>query len=133
MNQPEEERPRRYVLIKSDHFEADEDRFILSYNGILGSERANEWFLRLTKVLDDLTDFPGPLAYQVDEAASAVFGRETRCLLYHGPTRRRSRSPARIFYTVLPPAEDDETQESAVFLLRLLHGSQSLIAQDDAS
>ncbi|MDQ2686672.1 MAG: hypothetical protein M3Y28_02270 [Armatimonadota bacterium] len=69
----------------------------------------------------------------MDEATSAIFGRETRCLLYHGPTRRRSRNPARIFYTVLPPTEDDEVQESAIFLLRLLHGSQSLILPDDAS
>lgn len=49
-------------------------------------------------------------------------------MLYCGPTRRRSGMPIRVLFTLLPPAPDDppETAETVIFLLRLLHGPQSL-------
>lgn len=95
---------------------------------------AGRWLKRLSEVFADLTGFPGPLSHARDEAASAVFGREVRRLLYYGPTRRRTGVPVRILFTVLPPdpAEPPETAESVILLLRLLHGAQTLLPEEAA-
>lgn len=81
------------------------------------------------EALADLTGFPGPLSHVKDEAASIVFGREVRRLLYYGPTRRRTGFPARVLFTLLPPdpAEPPETAETVILLLRLLQGAQALL------
>ena len=84
------------------------------------------------EVTDALMDFPGPLSHARDEEASAAYGREIRRLLYYGPTRRRTGAPARVLFTLLPPAGDDPQAEAVIFLLRLLHGPQSLAAPEDA-
>jgi len=55
-------------------------------------------------------------------------------LLYYGPTRRRSGTPVRVLFTILPPAPDDppEAAESVILLLRLLRGTQTLAPDDPA-
>lgn len=123
------EPPRRFMIVESDRFEADRDRAILSVARILGPEYAGEWAAGLSRALRALPEFPGPLSHARDEEASTFYGREVRCLLYYGPTRRRSGTPVRLLFTILPPdpAEPAETAESAVFLLRLLHGAQILL------
>ena len=79
-----------------------------------------------------LPDFPGPLSHAQDEAASAFYGREVRRLLYYGPTRRRSRTPVRVFFSIVPPdpADPPEVAETVLFLLRLLQGGQVLQHDD---
>ena len=81
-----------------------------------------------------LPDFPGPLSHAQDEAASAFYGREVRRLLYYGPTRRRSRTPARVFFSIVPPdpADPPEMAETVLLLLRLLQGGQ-VLQHDDHS
>lgn len=122
MNEP----PRRFVAVESDRFEADRDRAILSVNRILGPRHAGEWAAGLSRAISALPDFPGPLSHAQDEEASAYYGREVRRLLYYGPTRRRSGTPVRLLYTILPPdpTEMPETAESVLFLLRLLQTLQ---------
>ena len=43
------------------------------------------------------------LSHAIDEAASAVYGYEVRRFLYYGPTNKRTGTPVRILFTVLPP------------------------------
>ena len=128
-----EPEPTRYVVVESDPFEADRDRAILSVNRLLGPRAAGEWAAGLSRALSALPGFPGPLSHARDEEASAFYGREVRRLLFYGPTRRRSGTPVRLLFAVLPPdpAEPPETAETVLFLLRLLHGAQAL--QPDAS
>ncbi len=128
-----EDVPARYVVVESDRYADDRDRAVLGFNGRLGPEQANTWYKRLMQALDDLTGFPGPLSHARDEAATDHYGREVRRLLYYGPTRKRSGMPVRILFTILPPGSDEppETAESVIFLLRLLRGGQTLIAEDD--
>lgn len=84
--------------------------------------------------VEDLTGFPGPLSHARDEDATDHYGREVRRLLYYGPTRKRSGTPVRILFTILPPdpAAPPEEAESVIFLLRLLHGAQRLLPEDEA-
>ena len=58
--------------------------------------------------------------------------RPAPALLCYGPTNKRTGTPVRILYTVLPPAPDEppETAESVVVLLRLLHGAQALLPDE---
>ena len=124
----EQEDAPRLVLVESDRFEADRDKAILSVNRLLGPKAAGDWAVWLNRALSVLLEFPGPLSHARDEEASAHYGREVRRMLYYGPTRRRSGTPVRILFVLLPPAPDDppETAETVIFLLRLLHGPQSL-------
>lgn len=128
---PEEDAPPRYVLVEHDRYEDDRDRAVLNENARMGPQYANNWFVILTQTLADLTEFPGPLSHARDEDASDFYGREVRRLLYYGPTRRRG-VPVRILFTLLPPdpADTPEQAETVIFLLRLLHGSQQLLAED---
>ena len=134
MRDDQEEAPRRYVVVESDRFEADRDRAVLSVYRLLGPKAAGEWVVALSRALSALPDFPGPLSHAQDEAASAFYGREVRRLLYYGPTRRRSRTPARVFFSIVPPdpADPPEVAETVLFLLRLLQGGQ-VLQHDDHS
>ena len=127
-----DETPTRYVLVESDRFEADRDRAILSVNRILGPRTAGDWAAKLSRDLSALLSFPGPLSHARDEEASIHYKREVRRLLFYGSARRRSSTPVRILFALLPPASDDppETAETVIFLLRLLHGAQSLLGDD---
>lgn len=71
---PPEDAPRRYVVRESGQYEMDLDAA----------------FLRR-------------LSHAIDEAASAVYGYEVRRFLYYGPTNKRTGTPVRILFTVLPP------------------------------
>lgn len=126
----EREDTPRYVLVESDRYEADRDKAILSVNRLLGPQAAGDWAVALARTVSTLPDFPGPLSHARDEEASAYYEREVRRLLFYGPTRRRSGTPIRVLFTLLPPAPDDppETAETVIFLLRLLHGPQSLLS-----
>jgi len=88
----------------------------------------------LSRILSDLPNFPGPLSHARDEEASVHYKREVRRLLFYGSTRR-SGTPVRILFTLLPPAPDDppKTAETVIFLLRLLHGAQSLLPDEPAA
>ncbi len=118
----------RFVLVESDRYEADRDKAILSVNRLLGPQAAGDWAVALARTVSALPDFPGPLSHGRDEEASAHYNREVRRMLFYGPTKRRSGTPVRVLFTLLPPAPDDppETAETVIFLLRLLHGPQSL-------
>ena len=128
-----EDPPPRYVLVESDRYEAERDQAVLSRNRTLGPVYAQRWYVRLSQRLFDLTLFPGPFSHAKDEAASAVIGREVRRMLYYGPTDKRTGTPVRILFTVLPPAEGEppETAESVILLLRLLQGAQALLPEDE--
>ncbi len=128
---PKADAPPRYVLVESNYYEDDRDRAVLNENARMGPQYANNWFVTLTQMLADLTEFPGPLSHARDEDASDFYGREVRRLLYYGPTRRRG-VPVRILFTLLPPdpADPPEQAETVIFLLRLLHGSQQLAAEE---
>ena len=132
LNGVPEEPARRFVTVESDRFDADRDRMILSVYRAIGPERANEWAVGLSRVLSALPEFPGPLSHARDEEAPAFYGREVRRLLYYGPTRRRSGTPVRLLFSIIPPdpTEPPETAESVLFLLRLLHGAQVLQPSD---
>ncbi len=127
-----EEPSPRYVLVESDRFDADRDRAILSVYRLLGPERANEWAKGLARTIFGLTGFPGPLSHARDEDATAFYGKEVRRMLFYGPTRRRSGTPVRLLFTILPPDPNGppETAESVLYLLRLLHGAQTLSAEE---
>lgn len=129
----EAEAPRHFVVVESDRFADDRDRFVLSRNSHLGPKYADRWYKRLMSSLEDLTGFPGPLSWAIDEEASTFYGREVRRMLYYGPTRRRTGTPVRILFTLLPPAADDPDGETAIFLLRLLHGSQLLFVPEETA
>lgn len=121
----------KYALIVGDRFDADRESLYFSHLG-RDPEYAELWNVGLSRAVAGLTEFPGPGAYQVDDTASALYGREVRRLLYYGPTRRRSGTPARILYAILPPSQNMlEDDEAGVLLLRLLHGSQTLLLDED--
>ncbi len=117
----------KYVLVFSDPADADLDRMNISFNR-RDPDYAVRWEAGLYQLLRELLEFPGPVSHARDEEASLHYGREVRRMLYYGPTQRRSGTAIRILFTLLPPAPDDppETAETVIFLLRLLHGSQSL-------
>lgn len=117
------------VLVFSDPAEADLEQMNISLNR-RDPDYAVRWEAGLTQALRDLLDFPGPLSHVRDEEASAHYSREVRRMLYYGPTKRRSGVPIRVLFTLLPPAPDEppETAETVIFLLRLLHGPQSLVS-----
>ena len=125
-----EERPTKFVVLYSDRADDDLDKLNLFQNR-LDPDRAERWDMGLRQVVDELTEFPGPLSHARDNDASDYFHREVRRLLYYGPTRRRG-VPVRILFTLLPPdpADPPEKAETVIFLLRLLHGSQSLLAEE---
>ena len=122
-----------YVLLYSDPAEADLERLNVFHNR-RDPDYMAKWEADLSRALQELSGFPGPLSHARDEEASAYYGREVRRMLYYGPTKRRTGTPVRILFTVLPPdpAEAPETADAAIFLLRLLHSAQALIP-DDAS
>ncbi len=126
-----EDTPRRYVVRESGQYEVDREAAVLRRLS-QDPDLAGRWLKRLCEVLAEMTGFPGPLSHATDEAASALFGREVRRLLYYGPTRRRTGIPTRILFTLLPPAPDEppETAETVILLLRLLHGAQALLPDD---
>lgn len=126
-----EDENQRYVIRESGQYEVDRDAAFLRRLS-RDSEFAGRWLKRLGEVIDDLRDFPGPLSLAKDEAASALFGREVRRLLYYGPTRRRTGIPSRILFTLLTPAIDEppETAETVILLLCLTHGMQALLPDD---
>jgi len=128
---PPEDAPLRYVVRENGQYEMDRDAAFLCRLS-QDPDFAGRWLKRLGEVVEELAAFPGPLSHAKDEAASALFGREVRRLLYYGPTRRRTGVPARILFTLLPPAEGElpETAETIVLLLRLLHGMQALLPDD---
>lgn len=104
----------------------------LYLNRTVGPDYAARWLDDLEKAVEDLTGFPGPLFHARDEDATGHYGREVRRLLYYGPTRKRSGTPVRILFTALAPdpADPPETAEAVIFLLRLLHGAQTLVSED---
>ncbi len=130
---PPEDAPLRYIVRESGQYEADYEAAFLRRVS-QDADFAGRWLKRLEEVLADLTGFPGPLSHARDEAASAVFGREVRRLLYYGPTNKRTGTPVRILFTVLPPDPDEppETAEVVIVLLRLLHGAQALLPDEAA-
>ena len=132
LNGASEEPAHRFVVVESDRFEADWDRAVLSVARAFGPERANDWAQGLSRAISALPEFPGPRSHSQDEEASAFYGREVRRLLYYGPNRRRSGTPLRLLFAILPPDPDEppETAESVLFLLRLLHGGQVLQPDD---
>ncbi len=107
------------------------DTQYLYFSRLLGPKYAGQWLDDLEQTINELTEFPGPLSHARDDTASDQLHREVRRLLYYGPTRRRG-VPVRILFTLLPPdpADSPEEAETVIFLLRLLHGSQSLLAED---
>ncbi len=124
--------PRRYVLVSSDRYDADRENHVLFLNRRLGPVYAGKWYDDLLLTVNSLTGFPGPLSHARDEDASDQYGREVRRLLYHGPARRRTGTPVRVLFTLLPPTKDDPGGETVILLLRLLHGAQVLSAPDEA-
>ena len=123
-----EDTPRRYVIVNSDPYESERDDLYLHLNRTLGPTYAGRWLEDLALAVGNLTGFPGPLSHARDEEATDHYGREVRRLLYYGPTRKRSGTPIRILFTILPPNPDElpETAESVIFLLRLLRSGQVL-------
>lgn len=133
MRSPAEDAPRRYVVVDSDPYDSDRDAQYLYLSRTLGPVYAGRWLDDLELAINDLLEFPGPLSHARDEDASDSYGREVRRMFYYGPTRKRSGTPVRILFTVLPPAGDEppETAESVIFLLRLLRGGQTLAPEDE--
>ena len=120
-----------YAVVYSDPADADLERMSFQLNS-RGPEYAAKWETGLRQAVQELSNFPGPLSHARDEEASVHYGREVRRMLYYGPTKRRTGSPVRILFTLLPPAPDDpsETAETVIFLLRLLHGAQLLLPDE---
>ena len=120
-----------YAIVYSDPADADLERMSFQLNS-RGPEYAVTWETGLRQAVQELSDFPGPLSHARDEGASIHYGCEVRRMLYYGPTKRRTGSPVRILFTLLPPAPDDppETAETVIFLLRLLHGAQLLLPDE---
>ena len=120
-----------YAVVYSDPADADLERMSFQLSG-RGPEYAAKWEADLRQAVRELCEFPGPLSHARDAEGSIHYGREVRRMLYYGPTRWRSGTPVRILFTLLPPAPDDppETAETVIFLLRLLHGTQSLLRDD---
>ena len=52
------------------------------------------------------------------------YGYEVRRMLYFGPDSRRSGTPYRVLFTILPPPPDED--EAIIRVLRILHGAQRL-------
>jgi len=123
--------PPRYIVVDSDRYDSDRDAQYLHLNRLIGPDYAVQWLDDLEQTISDLTDFPGPLSHARDNDASDHFHREVRRLLYYGPTRRRG-VPVRVLFTLLPPdpADPPEQAETVIFLLRLFHSSQQLLAED---
>lgn len=120
-----------YAMVYSDPADADLERMSFQLTG-RDPEYATKWEAGLRQAVRELPDFPGPLSHARDEEASVHYKREVRRMVYYGPTKRRTGTPVRILFTLLPPASDDppETAETVIFLLRLLHGAQSLLRDD---
>jgi plasmid stabilization system protein ParE len=120
---------RRYQVETTDRAAAErEDAFLnlLRYS----PEYAGRWLKGLNRALTNLPDFPGPRSHAVDPEATALFGRETRRMLYFGPTRRRSGIPYRVLFTVIEPTGGET--HGVIRVLRIVHGAQ-LLGQPDAT
>ena len=134
MSDPQEGTPPRFVVVEGDRFEADRDRAILSVARTVSAQYATEWAAGLSRLVSALPEFPGPRSHAQDEEASALSGQEVRRILYFGPARRRSKTPFRLLFSILPsdPEEPPETAETVLYLLRLLHGAQALQSDEAA-
>ena len=91
-----------YAVLSSDPADADLERMNV-FNNRRDPNYAAQWETDLERALQELTVFPSPLSHARDEEASAYYGREVRWMLYYGPTKRRTGTPVRILFTVLPP------------------------------
>jgi hypothetical protein len=80
--------PPHYILQESGQYEADRETAFLRRLS-QDPDFAGFWLKRLGEVIADSLDFPRPLSHARDEAASALFGREVRRILYYGPPLRR--------------------------------------------
>ena len=76
-------------------------------------------------ILSELPNFPGPLSHSIDQEATELYGIEIRRLLYKGPKVRRVPIAYRVLFTLLPPRGGEG--ETIIRVLRILHGSQSLV------
>ena len=114
--------PRRYAVIETDQAQAERENAFLFLLPLVGPQFAQEWYDGLLLAIAELPQFPGPLSHARDEEASAHYGYEVRRMLYHGPSgKRRARTPYRVLFTLLPPAEGED--ETIIRILRVLHGA----------
>jgi plasmid stabilization system protein ParE len=111
-----------YSVLESDQAQAEREATFLRLGRIVGPEYAQQWHDGLLLAIAELAGFPGPRAHATDEGASARYGVEVRRMLYFGPGRRRSGTPYRVLFTVIPSADDEE--EAIIRVLRVLHGAQ---------
>jgi len=101
----------RYRVQETEPAEAEREQAFLHFMALLGPDYAGRWYKDLRRAIDELAAFPGPLSHARDEEASAHYGYEVRRMLYHGPMgKRRARTPYRVLFTLLPPAEGHGAQ-----------------------
>ena len=116
------EPPRtRYAVIRAERVEKDRDDAFLRLSS-RDPIYAARWLAGLDHAIAELADFPGPRSHAIDDFASNRFGIEVRRMLYHGPgTRRSTRTPYRVLFTIIEPAPGED--EGIVRVLRILHGA----------
>jgi plasmid stabilization system protein ParE len=118
--------PPRYRVEETERAEAEREAAFLRMVQF-SPDYAGPWHDGLLLAIASLPNFPGPLSHPVDESASALYGVEVRRMLYFGPTRRRSGTPYRVLFTLVPPAEGEE---NIILVLRVLHGARLPLGED---
>ena len=84
---------------------------------------AQRWFEGLLLSLEKLTLFPSAYPVAPEDERYEV---TVRCLLYYGPSGKKSGAVYRVLFHVIEPGETNDENESQGFVrvLRVLHGSQ---------
>ena len=84
----------------------------------------------LASAINSLADFPGPLAWAIDNEATDIYGFQVRRISYSGTRKSRLKTPYRILFTLIPPADTDD--ETVIRILRVLRGSRPLQAEEQS-
>lgn len=110
-----------WLVVLSDQAEVDREAAYLHLSQYLGPERANTWVIDLKAALAGLADFPGPLAWPIDEDETKRRGREVRRFLYRGPKKRPIQAAYHVFYTITSPLPGED--EGIISILRIRHAA----------
>lgn len=129
MDTSREETVPTYEVIISEEAEA-EQKAIFHYLFARSPDFAEVVRDGLASAIISLPNFPGPLAWSIDNEATDLYGFEVRHVSYSGTRKSRLKTPYRILFTLIPPADPDH--ETVIHMLRILRGSRPLQTEEQS-
>jgi len=107
----------------TDRAEKDLEIAYLNELQFYGPERASAWQQAISEQILGLADFPGPLAWAIDDDESERRQREVRRFLFRRSGKHQFRPGYYIYYTTVNSASENEP--GMVAILRVRHAAQN--------